>query len=94
MSRQATELNFLKWNKWRKSLKRIGVTLQNLDGSRRIHSEFLDILKKNKKLHKYSKHPFFAWIFKNCAVSFMVGIRRLVDVKSNELYNTPQKLGA
>lgn len=85
MSRQATELNFLKWNKWRKSLKRIGVTLQNLDGSRRIHSEFLDILKKNKKLRKYSKHPFFVWIFKNCAVSFMVGIRRLVDVKSNEL---------
>ena len=85
MSRQATKLDFPQWNKWRKSLKRIGVTLQNLDGSRRIHSDFLDILKKNKKLHRYSKHPFFAWIFRNYAVWFMVGIRRLVDVGSNEL---------
>jgi len=85
MSRQATELNFKKWNKWRKSLKCIGVALQNLDGSCRIHSEFLDILKKNKKLHRYSKHPFFAWIFTNYAVWFMVGIRRLVDKGSNEL---------
>jgi len=84
MSKQATELNFQKWDKWRKSLKRIGIALQNLDGSRRIHSEFLDILKKNKKLHRYSKHPFFAWIFGNYAVWFMVGIRRLVD-RSNEL---------
>ena len=64
MSRQSTELDFLKWNKWRKSLKRIGVALQNLDGSRRIHSEFLDILKKNKKLHKYSKHPFLRGFLK------------------------------
>lgn len=82
---KTTELNFVKWNKWRKSLECIKITLQNLDGARRIHSEFLDILKKNKKLHKFSKHPFFAWVLGNYAIYFMVGIRRLVDKSSNEL---------
>lgn len=85
MSRQATKLDFTKWTKWRKSLKRTGVALKNLDGSRRIHSEFLDILKRNEKLHRYSKHSFFEWVFGNYTVFFLVGIRRLVDVSSNEL---------
>ena len=85
MSKQASELDFPKWNKWRRSLDRIGIALHNLDGKRRIHCEFLDILKNNKKLHRYSRHPFFEWTFKNCTVCLMVGIRRLVDVRSNEL---------
>lgn len=85
MSRQITKLDFQRWNKWRESLEHIGISLQNLDGSRRIHSEFLDILKTNKKLHRYSRHPFFAWIFRNYSVSFMVKIRRLVDERSNSL---------
>ncbi len=85
MSRQTTKLDLQRWDKWRKSLERIGVSLHNLDGSRRIHSEFLDILKTNKKLHRYSKHSFFAWIFRNYSVSFMVEIRRLVDTRSDQL---------
>ena len=84
MSRRTSELDLVRWDIWRKSLERIGVSLHNLDGSRRIHSEFLDILKTNKKLHRYSKHSFFAWIFRNYSVSFMVEIRRLVD-NSREL---------
>jgi hypothetical protein len=83
--RKSIELNFMKWNRWQKSLKLIRIALQNLDGSRRIYSEFLDILKNNKKLHKFLRHPFFEWISKNYAVSSMVGIRRLVDERSNEL---------
>lgn len=85
MSKQATELDFQKWNKWRRSLDHIRIALDDLDGKRRIHCEFLDILKKNKKLYKYSGHPFFDWTFKNCTVCLMIGIRRLVDVSSNEL---------
>ncbi len=85
MSRRTSELDLVRWDIWRKSLERIGVSLHNLDGSRRIHDEFLDILKTNKKLHRYSKHSFFAWIFRNYSVSFMIEIRRLVDERSNEL---------
>jgi len=48
-------------------------------------TEFLDIIKNNKKLHKLSRHPFFQWVPNNYAISFMVGIRRLVDERSNEL---------
>jgi len=85
MRRRSSVLDFDKWNKWRRSLDRIRIALDNLDGKRRIHCEFLDILKKNKKLHRYSGHPFFEWTFKNCTVCLMIGIRRLVDLRSNEL---------
>lgn len=77
--------NFLKWDRWQKSLDRIRDELFKLELSRWVFSNLLATLKKNDKLKKFSGHPFFRWLIRNYCIQLGMGIRRLVDKRSDEL---------
>ncbi|MBC8471151.1 MAG: hypothetical protein H8D56_16950 [Planctomycetes bacterium] len=77
--------DLLKWRKWQKSLDRIRNELLKLETSRSTYSNLLTILKKNDKLQKFSGHPFFRWLIRNYCIQLGMGIRRLVDKRSDEL---------
>ncbi|NQT03332.1 MAG: hypothetical protein HQ580_14990 [Planctomycetes bacterium] len=77
--------DLLKWRKWQKSLDRIRNELLKLEISRGTYSNLLTILKKNDKLQKFSGHPFFGWLNRNYNIQLGMGIRRLVDKRSDDL---------
>jgi len=77
--------DFQKWDKWQQNLKRIDDELQNLDRARRLYFKFCEIVKRNKNLKNHSEHPFIDWLSFNYCVRLGMGIRRLVDKRSNKL---------
>lgn len=80
--------DFLKWEKWQKSLDRIRNELLKLESSRSTYSNLHTILKKNNELQKFLGHPFFRWLVRNYCIQLGIGIRKLVDKRSNDLTYT------
>ena len=77
--------NFEKVQKWKKALPRIKNELQRLEIARKVYVRWSEIIDANKELQKSVAHLFFEWVIQNYCVRLGMGIRRLVDKRSDEL---------
>lgn len=85
MQKQTSYFDFNKWKKWQNNLGRINKELLSLDRGRRVFDKIHGIIEKNANIHKFHQHLFFDWMIHNYCVRLGMGIRRLVDARSNQL---------
>jgi hypothetical protein len=85
MKKQRPKPDFPKWQKWQKNLERINDELLLIDHSRKIFLKVWDVINQNSELKKHSKGLYLRWLIHNYCVKLGMGIRRLIDERSNAL---------
>jgi len=73
------------FQKWQESLKVIDDELLRTDHSRKIFLKVWDVINQNSKLKKHLEGVYLKWLIHNYCVKLGMGIRRLIDKRSNAL---------
>lgn len=86
------QIGLEKLAKWDQSLKRIQKELERLEIARKVCLRWFDMIEANEALRTNSSHVFIDWTKHNYCVRLGMGIRRLVDKRSDTM-NIFQLLG-
>jgi hypothetical protein len=84
MKCQPNTLDFQKWQKWQQSLNRIEQEMRGLCFVRGMFERVHSLTNNSKNLKKCPSDLFFVWSWNCYIVCLGMGIRRLVDKRSNE----------
>jgi len=83
MKKQVFSLDLKKWEKWKRSLARIEKELRSLYFARGMFERLHSLYNSSQNLKKCPNDLFLIWSW-NCYIVYLgMGIRRLVDVRSN-----------